>query len=170
MNSNTSKISCKRGFTLIELLVVVLIIGILAAVAVPQYQIAVEKSRVTEAVSILETMYKQLELYVLENGLPQSGEGGHYGELPVAVELTGGSWNGNTFDTKYFRYQGLTFSEGIQVNASPTRRTAEDGELYIFGRDSVGNGKWCWTDQTSIGRKICKSLEHLGYNYIDEVY
>ena len=56
------------GFTLIELLVVVLIIGILAAVAVPQYQKAVEKSRAVQALALLETAYKHAVMYYMANG------------------------------------------------------------------------------------------------------
>ena len=58
----------QQGFTLVELLVGVLILGILAAVAVPQYQKAVDKVRVGELLPIVKNIKAQQEVFYLANG------------------------------------------------------------------------------------------------------
>ena len=61
-----------KGFTLIELLVVVLIICILAAVALPQYQKAVMKARVVQELAVFQSFSQAIDLWILENGFPSS--------------------------------------------------------------------------------------------------
>ncbi len=57
-----------KGFTLIELLVVVLIIGILASVALPQYQRAVYKTRYATLKNLVQSMWTAQQIYHLANG------------------------------------------------------------------------------------------------------
>lgn len=68
-NKNMPIVSIRKGFTLIELLVVVLIIGILSAVALPQYTRAVKKSRVAGVISKLKTIMEAGQVYALANSL-----------------------------------------------------------------------------------------------------
>ena len=85
-NANMSRLG---GFTLIELLVVVLIIGILAAMALPQYFKAVERSRMTEAITLMDSIEKaQRRKYMQTNRYATSFAG-----LDVSPKgATGGSY------------------------------------------------------------------------------
>ncbi|MDP2980737.1 MAG: prepilin-type N-terminal cleavage/methylation domain-containing protein [Candidatus Omnitrophota bacterium] len=59
---------CRKGFTLLEVLIVVIIIGILASIALPQYTATIEKSRSGEASTNIGSLRTALDRYWYQNG------------------------------------------------------------------------------------------------------
>lgn len=84
----------KKGFTLIELLVVVLIIGILASIAIPQYFKVVEKSRVSEAMSLIASIKSAQERYL--------ARGGNYTSDLTKLDISYPNMTANNLPGKFF--------------------------------------------------------------------
>ena len=64
-----SRLRDKKGFTLIELIIVVIIVGVLASIALPQYAAFKEKAMSTEAINAIGVIRKAEEIYRMEKGV-----------------------------------------------------------------------------------------------------
>ena len=151
------------GFTLIELLVVVLIIGILASVALPQYEKAVEKSRAANAFQTIKSINDAQKVANLEKGTTNMVY--PFDELSIGfTDVNGDAARGFSFQGKdflfvlggdYFNhdaaYSGLAEPAGAWSRAGEGR-----GDYWLSMNQSR---KTCGViDNSAKGESVCKSI------------
>ena len=149
----------KKAFTLIELLVVVLIIGILAAIALPQYQKAVSRTRVMELMTLVRHIKNMQEEFYMANGQYASGCNELAIDFPSGYEPDEADYLVNT--NKYFK---LDCNRGRRYSTDEERSAglwtpAAGGTLSIemtFDNSSASY-KTCYATSDTL-KAVCKNI------------
>lgn len=126
----------KSGFTLVEILIVVIILGILAAIVIPQFTNASTEARENSARSLVQTIRSQIELYKMQHG----------DEYPTSDGTLEGTWDWNKL-TGITTYDGKNLGPYLQQEPGNPLRAgaagvvmADDDAAAIGTSFSEGNG------------------------------
>lgn len=131
----------KSGFTLVEILIVVVILGILAAIVIPQFTDASTEAKTSSLCSDLQTVRSQIELYKIQHNdvIPQPEAGGaSWNRMTMYTDVSG---NTNATKTAVFCY-------GPYLQKVPTNQFNNLNTINIDGTLGDGLGGWEFVSTT----------------------
>jgi general secretion pathway protein G len=147
--------SPKKGFTLIEILIVVIILGILAAIVIPQFSSASKDARKSSLQSTVQTLRSQIALYKLQHGDVLPDLTANSGDNWTLLTATSTGYNGQTVGPYMQQVPVNALTKGKVVKNGKydaTTSTAVAGCDYVYDYNSGnGSGNIWGTEDTTTG-------------------
>ena len=114
------------GFTLVELMIVVIIVGILAAVAIPMYQGATERAKASEAVAALGTIRGAMRVYYAEHGTYVNANfiDGAQVTAGSVLDVSDTDLLGRYFSTECYTFDGAPAAAAYSIECDGSASTA----------------------------------------------